>query len=150
MIPTTNIHQLSCPMNPKIWWHHFLQQNFQRDISTCPTYRKPLKPSKWSPRIRPFLRPGLAPSLSGGVAGAAASLQQHCQRSLGDLAPQIPSIHWKGCCFFSGETDTWFYWLMTEVSCELYFVFSWKKANFGGKKKGREFGWFLLWNWSRS
>ena len=86
-----------------------------------------------NPTIRPE---GLAPSLSGGVAGAAASLQQHCQRSLGSLAPQIPSIRWKACVFKNRELPHGEL-LMTEVSCELYFVFSWKKANFGGNKKGK-------------
>ena len=85
---------------------------------------------------------GLAPSLSGGVAGAAASLQQHCQRSLGDLAPQIPStLRWNRHMVFF--TDDW-----GELRALLR-VFL-KKGKFGGKKKGKGESIFLLWNWLKN
>ena len=91
---------------------------------------------------------GLAPSLSGGVAGAAASLQQHCQRSLGSLAPQIPSIRWKGCVF-----EWWVAtWWTTDDWGELRALLRvfLKKGKCWGQKKGRAGRMILLWNWSRN
>eukprot|EP00434_Breviolum_minutum_P025707 symbB.v1.2.022718.t1/scaffold2026.1/size92022/7 len=53
--------------------------------------------------FKSLLAAGLAPSLSGGVAGAAASLQQHCPRSLGELRALLRVFLKKGLLRYDGD-----------------------------------------------